>query len=82
MDTSWRECKNGDDLEAQPHRVSACPMAPQLEMETNMNTAFRTPDRNPDPVAGQESAAIRATLEGYHRQTIEAMRLHGRLTQK
>jgi hypothetical protein len=24
MDTSWKECKNGDDLEVQEHRVSAC----------------------------------------------------------
>ena len=40
-----------------------------------MNTAFRTPARYSDPVTGQESAvAIRATLEGYHRQTIEALR--------
>jgi len=48
-----------------------------------MNTAFRTPARNPDPVTSQESAvAIRATLEGYHGRIVEAMRQHGPMTQK
>jgi hypothetical protein len=51
-------------------------------VETHMNSAFRNPARNPDPVASQESTAIRATLEGYHRQTIEVLRPNGPMTQK
>jgi len=83
MDTPWKECKNGDDLEAQEHRVAACAMDPYIKIETDMNSAFLTSARNPDPVTSQESAvAIPATLEGYHRQTIEVLRPDGPMTQK
>jgi hypothetical protein len=48
-----------------------------------MHRAFRTPARNPNPVASQESAvAIPATLEGYYRQTSEDLRPDGSVTQE
>ena len=51
--------------------------------ETHMNTAFRAPARNPDPIAGQEAAvSIWAKAEGRHWQIIEFLRQHGSLTHK